>query len=68
MNRRGHVARMFERQWLRALALIRFLVGARLVARLCQCFHRGEWWGISAWTWFWIAVEKSDMRRIYGTV
>jgi len=65
MNGTSKTASFFERQWLHALALMALLVGAWFVARSCPCFHRGEFWGISTWTWFWIAVEVPILHQVF---
>ena len=65
MNETSKTALFFERQWLHALALMALLVGAWFVARSCPCFHRGEFWGISTWTWFWIAVEVPMLHQVF---
>jgi hypothetical protein len=56
---------IFERQWIHAVVLVLMLVGAWLIARGCSCFHRGDFWGIGTWTWFWIAVEIPIAHQIY---
>ena len=58
-------AKFFELQWLHALTLIGLLVGAWILARSCPCFHRGEFWGISTWTWFWVAVEVPIVHQVF---
>jgi hypothetical protein len=65
MNETSKTALFLEQQWLHALALMALLVGAWFVARSCPCFHRGEFWGISTWTWFWIAVEVPILHQVF---
>jgi hypothetical protein len=31
----------------------------------CSCFHRGELWGLSTWTWFWISVEIPIAHQLF---
>ncbi len=65
MKAESRAALIFERQWLHALALVALLVGAWFLARSCPCFHRGEVWGISTWTWFWIAIEVPIVHQVF---
>jgi protein-S-isoprenylcysteine O-methyltransferase Ste14 len=65
MKAQGRVAILFERQWLHAAALTALLVGAWFLARGCPCFHRGEVWGISTWTWFWLAVDVAIAHQVF---
>lgn len=65
MRPHGSVAAIFERQWLHALVLVVMLGGLWLITRGCVCFHRGELWGLSTWTWFWISVEIPIAHQIF---
>ncbi len=65
MHEPSRTALLFERQWLHAVAVIVLLIGAWLLARSCPCFHRGEFLGISTWTWFWIAVEIPILHQVF---
>lgn len=41
------------------------LVGAWIGARSCPCTQRGAFWGISTWTWFWLAIEIPIIHQVY---
>jgi hypothetical protein len=55
---------IFERQWIHAVALALMLPALWLISARCGCFHRGELWGMSTWTWFWISVEISIAHQL----
>jgi hypothetical protein len=65
MKPQGSMAAVFEWQWLHALALAVGLPVLWLITMNCGCFHRGELWGISTWTWFWISVEIPIAHQVF---
>lgn len=65
MKEKGSVAAIFERQWLHVVALAVMLPILYQISLWCTCFHRGEMWGFSTWTWFWISVEIPILHQIY---
>lgn len=59
------MAAIFERQWLHALALAVALPVLWFISTRCGCFHRGQFWGISTWNWFWISVEIPIAHQLF---
>ncbi len=65
MKEKGSIAAIFERQWIHAVVLVVMVVALWLVSRACPCFHRGELWGISTWSWFWVAVAVPIAHQVF---
>jgi protein-S-isoprenylcysteine O-methyltransferase Ste14 len=61
----GSIGAIFERQWLHFLAIVVSVPILWFISRACSCFHHGELWGISTWTWFWISVDVPIAHQIY---
>ena len=55
---------IFERQWIHGVMLVVMLAALWLMSRGCSCLHRGAFWGIDTYTWFWIAVAVPIAHQI----
>ena len=65
MKEQGSLGAIFERQWAHALVLATMLAALWFISRGCSCFHRGEFWGIGTWSWFWIAVAVPIAHQVF---
>jgi hypothetical protein len=65
MKPQGSMAAIFEKQWLHLLGIVVSVPILWFVSRRCACFHHGELWGISTWTWFWISVDVPIAHQIF---
>ena len=55
---------IFEKQWLHALLLAALLAGLAIVGRSDRV-QRGQLWGVTTPSWFWLAVAAAVLHQVY---